>query len=87
MRFQNARGAVAGAVAVGCAPHLARVAAECGSYNHSHLVRDFRQYTGLSPTAWPAEECRNVQAAGHRERADPARLDLWPTLQARTLPP
>ncbi|WP_051827711.1 helix-turn-helix transcriptional regulator [Streptomyces bicolor] len=67
MRFQHARDAVVRAVATGCAPDLARVAAECGYYDHSHLVRDFRQYTGLSPTGWLAEECRNIQAGGHRD--------------------
>ncbi|GLV74664.1 helix-turn-helix domain-containing protein [Streptomyces hygroscopicus] len=64
-RFQHARNAVVRAVAAGRAPDLARVAADCGYYDHSHLVRDFRQYTGVSPTAWLAEECRNIQAGGH----------------------
>ncbi|WP_234439864.1 helix-turn-helix domain-containing protein [Streptomyces bicolor] len=59
-RAEHTRDAVVRTVATGCAPDLARVAAECGYYDHSHLVRDFRQYTGLSPTAWPAEECRNI---------------------------
>lgn len=66
MRFQHARGAVVRAVTAGHPPDLARVAAECGYYDHSHLVRDFRQYTDLSPTGWLAEECRNIQAGGHR---------------------
>ncbi|GAA4058964.1 helix-turn-helix domain-containing protein [Streptomyces shaanxiensis] len=66
MRFQHARGAVVRAVTAGHAPDLARVAADCGYYDHSHLVRDFRQYTDLSPTGWLAEECRNIQAGGHR---------------------
>jgi AraC-like DNA-binding protein len=66
MRFQHARGAVVRAVTAGHPPDLARVAAECGYYDHSHLVRDFRQYTDLSPTGWLTEECRNIQAGGHR---------------------
>ncbi|MBD3005240.1 helix-turn-helix domain-containing protein [Streptomyces sp. 5-10] len=65
MRFQHARTTVVRAVAAGRAPDLARVAADCGYFDHSHLVRDFRQYTGVSPTAWLAEECRNIQAGGH----------------------
>ncbi|WP_445518698.1 helix-turn-helix domain-containing protein [Streptomyces sp. NEAU-174] len=65
MRFQHARNTVVRAVAAGRAPDLARVAADCGYFDHSHLVRDFRQYTGVSPTAWLAEECRNIQAGGH----------------------
>ncbi|MGW5445373.1 helix-turn-helix domain-containing protein [Streptomyces asiaticus] len=65
MRFQHARNTVVRAVAAGRTPDLARVAADCGYFDHSHLVRDFRQYTGVSPTAWLAEECRNIQAGGH----------------------
>ncbi|WP_314175039.1 helix-turn-helix transcriptional regulator [Streptomyces winkii] len=45
---------------------LSEIAARCGYYDHSHLVRDFRQYTGLSPSGWVAEEHRNIQAGGHR---------------------
>ncbi|MGH4027793.1 helix-turn-helix domain-containing protein [Actinomycetota bacterium Odt1-20B] len=66
MRFQHARSAVVRAVAADAPPDLARVAADCGYYDHSHLVRDFRQYTGLSPSGWLAEECRNIQAGGNR---------------------
>ncbi|MFF1697178.1 helix-turn-helix domain-containing protein [Streptomyces sp. NPDC058257] len=65
MRFQRARDAVVRPVASGGAPDLARVAADCGYYDHSHLVRDFRQYTGVSPSGWLAEECRNIQAGSH----------------------
>jgi AraC-like DNA-binding protein len=66
MRFQHAKAAVVRAVGRGDAPDLARVAAEHGYADHSHLDRAFRRYTGLSPTAWLAEECRNIQAGGHR---------------------
>ncbi|WP_431774513.1 helix-turn-helix domain-containing protein [Streptomyces cucumeris] len=65
MRFQRARSAVARAAAGNRPPELSRIAAGCGYYDHSHLVRDFRQYTGLSPTGWLAEECRNIQAGAH----------------------
>lgn len=65
MRFQHAKAAVARAVAAGAPPDLAGVAADTGYYDHSHLVRDFRQYTGETPTGWLAEECRNIQAGAH----------------------
>ncbi|MGW7083272.1 helix-turn-helix domain-containing protein [Streptomyces sp. NPDC054871] len=65
MRFQRARNAVVRPVATGSAPDLARIAADCGYYDHSHLVRDFQQYTGVSPSGWLAEECRNIQAGSH----------------------
>ncbi|MFF3641916.1 helix-turn-helix domain-containing protein [Streptomyces sp. NPDC002564] len=62
MRFEHARAAVTRAVGAGARPDLARVAADTGYCDHSHLVRDFRRYTGASPTGWLAEECRNIQA-------------------------
>lgn len=65
MRFQRARNAVVRPVAAGAVPDLARVAADCGYCDHSHLVRDFQQYTGVSPSGWVAEECRNIQAGSH----------------------
>ncbi|MEU4797477.1 helix-turn-helix domain-containing protein [Streptomyces sp. NPDC023327] len=67
MRFQHAKDAVVRAVAAGSPPNLARVAADTGYCDHSHLVRDFRRYTGTSPTGWLAEECRNIQAGAHGE--------------------
>ncbi|WP_306318879.1 MULTISPECIES: helix-turn-helix domain-containing protein [unclassified Streptomyces] len=70
MRFQHAKAAVVRSVASGAPPDLARVAAEHGYCDHSHLVRDFHQYTGLSPTGWLAEECRNIQAGGHHNGED-----------------
>ncbi|MFI7387143.1 helix-turn-helix domain-containing protein [Streptomyces sp. NPDC049813] len=70
MRFQHAKAAVVRAVAAGGPPDLSRVAAAHGYCDHSHLVRDFRRYTGLSPTGWLAEECRNIQAGGHHDGAD-----------------
>lgn len=66
MRFERARREVTSAVAGGAPPDLSRIAARCGFFDHSHLVRDFRQFTGLSPTGWLAEEHRNIQAGGGR---------------------
>ncbi|MGY0018794.1 helix-turn-helix domain-containing protein [Streptomyces sp. cg35] len=65
MRFGHAKAAVVRAVAAGAPPDLSRVAAEHGYCDHSHLVRAFHRYTGLSPTGWISEECRNIQAGGH----------------------
>jgi len=31
---------------------IAEVALECGYYDQAHLVRDFKQFSGLTPTAW-----------------------------------
>ncbi len=42
---------------------VAAVAAAHGYYDQSHLVRDFHAMAGCSPTAWLAEEFRNVQSA------------------------
>ncbi|SDS56651.1 AraC family transcriptional regulator [Microlunatus soli] len=53
---------------------LARIAAECGFADQSHLNRDFVAFTGVSPTAWIAEEFPNIVAGGHRngDADDPA---------------
>ncbi|OEU87463.1 transcriptional regulator [Streptomyces abyssalis] len=75
MRFERARQEVASAVAEEpaagraageAALDLSEIAARCGFYDHSHLVRDFQHYTDLSPSGWIAEERRNIQAGGHR---------------------
>ncbi len=39
----------------------AEVAAECGYHDQSHLVRDFTDLMRTTPTAWLAEEGRNLQ--------------------------
>lgn len=49
---------------------LARVAAECGFADQSHLDREFRAFAGISPTGWIAEEFPNIQAGGHRYARD-----------------
>jgi AraC-like DNA-binding protein len=43
-------------------PALADMAAERGYYDQAHLAREFRDLAGCPPSAWLAEEFRNVQA-------------------------
>lgn len=59
-RFDAARRLVGSTPASGLS--LAGVAARTGYYDQSHLVRDFQQFAGLSPTAWLAQELPNIQA-------------------------
>ena len=47
-RFQRALAEIGGLP-------IAQVAAACGYYDQSHLVRDFRQFTGLTPSNWLAD--------------------------------
>jgi AraC-like DNA-binding protein len=35
-------------------PNLARLAVECGFYDQAHLIRDFRAFAGITPTAYLA---------------------------------
>lgn len=65
VRFDAARRALATRA---CTPSpgrsldLAGLAVDHGYYDHAHLVREFGEFAGLSPTAWLAEEFPNVQA-------------------------
>lgn len=62
MRFEHARQRIARAVRDETPLDLAAIAHSCGYYDHSHLVRDFHQYAGSSPSHWIGAELRNIQA-------------------------
>ena len=49
---------------------LAQIAAESGYADQAHLTREFRQMAGCTPTQWLAEERRNIQDGGHRNRPE-----------------
>lgn len=54
-------------------PDWARVAAECGYYDQSHLIRDFHDFAGLSPSAYVAHAPREQNHVPlHPDRARPA---------------
>jgi AraC-like DNA-binding protein len=46
-------------------PNLAGIAADFGFADQSHLDREFTALAGCTPSAWLAEEFRNIQAARH----------------------
>jgi AraC-like DNA-binding protein len=70
MRFDHAKQRIGRAAYEGRPLDLTGVALACGYYDHAHLDRDFGRYVGTSPTAWLAEERRNIQAHGHRGGED-----------------
>jgi AraC-like DNA-binding protein len=47
---------------------FADVAADCGYYDQSHLVREFNALAGCPPSRWLAAEFGNVQATAVRPR-------------------
>jgi AraC-like DNA-binding protein len=74
IRFDRARRTLQNRAAVGSGlPALADLAADCGYYDQAHLAREFRELAGCAPSAWLAEEFRNVQA-----EPDAALSVLWP---------
>ena len=68
-RFDEAQDAVRARSLTPSGPNLAAVAARTCYADHSHLVRDFQAFAGLSPTAWVAQERANIQAVGGSSRA------------------
>jgi AraC-like DNA-binding protein len=62
IRFDRARRLLQRRAAAGSPTLLADLAADCGYYDQAHLAREFRDLAGLPPSAWLAEEFRNVQA-------------------------
>ncbi len=63
IRFHRARRVLQRHVGAG-RPNIAGGAAECGCFDQAHLIRDWQQFTGLSPTDWIAHEFRNFQVTG-----------------------
>jgi len=55
-RFQRARASVRDTPA----PDWARVAAECGYFDQSHLIRDFRAFAGLTPEEYLRRRSEHV---------------------------
>ena len=66
IRFHRARHVLQRNVGGG-RPNIAGVAAECGYFDQAHLIRDWQQFTGLSPTNWIAHEFRNFQVTASNE--------------------
>ncbi|WP_409329443.1 helix-turn-helix domain-containing protein [Trujillonella humicola] len=64
VRFDRARRALARRVAAGAPPDLAGLAAAAGYADQSHLTRDWRAFSGLSPLRWLDAEFGFVQDGG-----------------------
>jgi AraC-like DNA-binding protein len=71
IRFDRTRRLLQRRTAAGSPLLLADLAADCGYYDQAHLAREFRDLAGLPPSAWLAEEFRNVQAQSGDE------LEAW----------
>jgi AraC-like DNA-binding protein len=68
-RLERALTQMAAAVRSDRAPSLAAVAADCGYADQAHLSREVAELLGRSPSAWIADERRNLQAGGHDHAA------------------
>ncbi|WP_223840226.1 helix-turn-helix domain-containing protein [Saccharopolyspora pogona] len=65
MRFERARRQlIAGNVG-----SLADIAADSGYSDQAHFNRDWREFTGVAPSRWIAEELPFVQGAAHLDDA------------------
>jgi AraC-like DNA-binding protein len=53
-RLERFRAVVAQAHLNNCI-EWSRVAADCGFYDQPHLVREFREFSGMTPSAYMAE--------------------------------
>jgi len=62
IRFDLARRRLADRVRT---PDLAGLAADCGYADQSHLDRDFAALASCTPSAWLAQEFRNIQSGHH----------------------
>ncbi|MET7473546.1 AraC family transcriptional regulator [Streptomyces sp. NPDC005648] len=60
IRFDVARRRLAGRM-----PGLAALAADCGYADQSHLDREFAALASCTPSAWLAQEFRNIQSGHH----------------------
>lgn len=70
MRFDRTVSLVSERTRAGVPVVFAEIAAECGFFDQAHLVREFRQFTETTPTAWIGEEFQNLQAGGHDRREE-----------------
>lgn len=61
-RFETTHASLVVALGRGSEPRLADLAHTHGYADHAHLDAAYRRFTGTTPTAWIAEEFRNVQA-------------------------
>ena len=68
IRFDRARRRLERGVIAGHR-RIAEVAADAGYFDQAHLIRDWQQFTGLTPTDWVAHEFRNFQATPASEPA------------------
>jgi AraC-like DNA-binding protein len=68
-RLERALARMAADVRSGSTPSLAGIAADCGYADQSHLSREVAELLGRSPSAWVAEERRNLQAGDHEQTA------------------
>jgi AraC-like DNA-binding protein len=62
IRFDNARRSLRVQQPTDKGMDMARIAADCGYHDQSHLVRDFKSFMGLAPSRWLEQEFGNVQA-------------------------